>query len=258
MDFGSGSRKTAKSYAAYGTQDGTGFTKFGNEPRANGERSGTFTPPLWKSTSPPTGPEDCHDQYRSLSPTSRTQLIAQGQMELMEKIRSMPESYYELSLRDIVEDSKKSQEDGASRERRNDGPDEENMMSRSGSWNKRQNSRKSYLDANANMVRSGSIDNGGFLLKMVFPASSLVSKQKRKNSSSTATSGSLKMSPRPALSDGPVKGLDKEWWKKFSASGKVEHGIVDGDSGSMKSSGSSSSNSKNDRNGRYSSSILFI
>ncbi|XP_047942678.1 uncharacterized protein LOC125189443 [Salvia hispanica] len=58
--------------------------------------SGAISPPLWRNrSSSPSLP--------LLSPDSRAQAIARGRSELMEMVRHMPESSYELSLKDIVE-----------------------------------------------------------------------------------------------------------------------------------------------------------
>ncbi|KAI4320545.1 hypothetical protein MLD38_034014 [Melastoma candidum] len=66
-----------------------------------GPRSGASTPPLWP-TSPPDIPTSA-DIYCSLSPASRTQAILRGQRELMEFVRNLPETSYELSLKDFVD-----------------------------------------------------------------------------------------------------------------------------------------------------------
>lgn len=219
MDFGSRAHTTAQNYASYRAQTGTGFTQFSSEPRSDGGGPGNYTPPLWKSTSPPSG----------ISP--RTRAIEQGQMELMEMVRNMPETCYELSLRDLVEKPAMSQDTGD--------PENGKALDRSESRKKVQNGRPSYKPQ---VARSGSINNGGLLIKMVFPGSSLGPKQKQRTGSSLAPN---KVSPRPSLSDESARGLDKEWWKKFSASGEVKHRIMKADSGSVKSSDSSSSNGSN-------------
>ncbi|KAG2268962.1 hypothetical protein Bca52824_063517 [Brassica carinata] len=64
--------------------------------------SGVCSPTLW-STSPPRSPRHRPEDYSSLSPDSKAQAIARGQRELMEMVSKMPESCYELSLKDIVE-----------------------------------------------------------------------------------------------------------------------------------------------------------
>lgn len=250
MDLSSREGKTSQDYASFRTQEVLRFTQFSYEPRADGEESGTCTPPLWKSAGRPTGAQPSH-QHQSLSPASRTQAIAQGQRELMEMVRNMPEPYCELSLRDIVEKPAKSPDDSTFRERRDSDPKVEKALSSSKCRNKRQSSRKGYLDSKAQTMGSGSLDNGGFMLKMVFPASSLGSKSKRRNSSSSAADNISKVSPRTSLSDGSAKGLGKEWSKKFSASRNVKYRFPDVNPESVKSSSRSSSNSNNGENRRY-------
>ncbi|KAL7155801.1 hypothetical protein ABFS83_03G099900 [Erythranthe nasuta] len=62
------------------------------------------SPPLWKNNSSPSHPLlRRHSHRRSLSEKSRAETIARGQWELMEMVRNMPESSYELSLKDLVE-----------------------------------------------------------------------------------------------------------------------------------------------------------
>lgn len=194
--------------------------------------SGICSPPLWR-TSPPRSPQQRKNHYRSLSPASRTQAIARGQKELMEMVRNMPESCYELSLKDLVE--KRWQENTA---------EERNLKSKNGC--KRENSVRK-------VKRSGNIDSGGFYLKMMFPISLGSKKKKKKNEPSVNSSS--RVSPRPSVSEGSVKGMDKEWWKKnLSESVKSDSGASSINSGSMKSSGSSSSNNSNSSsrsNSRY-------
>ncbi|KAL7117863.1 hypothetical protein ACP275_03G099000 [Erythranthe tilingii] len=62
------------------------------------------SPPLWKKNSSPSHPLlRRHSHRRSLSSKSRAEAIARGQWELMEMVKTMPESSYELSLKDLVE-----------------------------------------------------------------------------------------------------------------------------------------------------------
>ncbi|KAG6383751.1 hypothetical protein SASPL_156483 [Salvia splendens] len=61
--------------------------------------SGAIPPPLWRRSHSPSLPL----LGGSFSPDSRAQAIARGRTELMEMVRHMPKSSYELSLKDIVE-----------------------------------------------------------------------------------------------------------------------------------------------------------
>lgn len=131
---------------------------------------------------------------------------------MMEMVRNMPESCYELSLKDLVEKpTVANQENGTSdrfpeEKAREDGE----TMRRNESW-KRQNSvRKKKYDP----IRSGSIGNGGgFLLKMVFPVSSSLGSPKQKKVNHYGNSSPARVSPRPSL-NGSSKGLVTDWWKK--------------------------------------------
>ncbi|KAJ7959218.1 Patatin-like phospholipase domain protein [Quillaja saponaria] len=210
---------TAQSYSGFGTG-----TKEVHD-------SGISSPPLWK-TSPPRSTQHRQNHYRSLSPTSRSQAIARGQRELMDMVRNMPESCYELSLKDLVEHPMAEVRQESREDERNSNSEIVYMKGKS----------KKMIDHKAKVTRNGNIQSGGFYLKMVFPTSlSLGSKKKNNNK---IDNNSAKVSPRPSISDGSAKGVDKEWWKKhrFSASGESESGGSSINSGSTKSTGSSSSN----------------
>ncbi|KAK4774398.1 hypothetical protein SAY86_009333 [Trapa natans] len=237
MDFGPGARETAQNYVAYMAQMSGELRWFGEHPAA------LMTPPP-RSTSPPA---------RSLSPASRTQAILQGQKELMEMVKDIPETCYELSLIDLVE-KKPAQEE------RRDGEcpiDEKASLERSESRKMVPNGSQSYLNGKAHQMGMTKSMENGLLLKLVFPGSSLGSKQRQKSSRSLTVSRCSKVSPRPSYSDESAKGLDVDWLKKISASNKVKHEILEVDSVSVKNisssrSGSSSRNNstKNGRNRR--------
>ncbi|CAL0315474.1 unnamed protein product [Lupinus luteus] len=207
------------------------------------DEPGICSPPLW-TRSPPKSPNQRRNYYRSLSPTSKTQAIERGQKELMEMVRTMPESSYELTLKDIVEQPKVDVEEEI-RVR-------EKILS-----NKNVHKRESVISRkvdNKKGSNSNKIDGGGLYLKMVFPTS-LRSKKNKKRKDSSANNNSSNVSPRPSVSDRSIKNIDKDWWKKhLSASGgESDSGVSSINSGSMKSSGSSSSssNSSSKSNSRY-------
>lgn len=240
--YGSRARNTAKNYAKYNSWNGT-EVRFAPEMKAIDD-SGICSPPLW-TTSPPRSPEHraAGNHYRSLSPASRTQAIVRGQKELMEMVRNMPEACYELSLKDLVEQPFIDQA------RQETVPEERALYRRESS--KKMNEKR--LQARRS---TGGIDSGGLYLKMGLPFSIGSRKNKLKNESSV-TNTSAKVSPKPPVAEGSVKGVDKEWWKmRFSVSGEsTESGGSSSNSGSMKSSGSSSSRSSSIRsrsgNSRY-------
>lgn len=212
--------------------------KLGNQFRAQkieDDEGGASSPPLWQN-SPPRSP--VHPiNYRSLSPSSRTQAIARGQWELMEMVKNMPESCFELSLKDLVEHPKsfESQED--------------QVVQNRGNIKKNDQIRK------AKMMRSKSIENGGVFLKIVSPVSLRSNKKKKKKNSSVNTT---RVSPKPeeCENSSSSKNLEKEWWKKrFSGSSSGSSSSSNSGStgrnrsrGSSSNSSSSSSNSTSSRN----------
>lgn len=237
MRFGGRPQRSARNHENYGAWNG-GDWQFGAEAKVEDE-SGVCSPPLWKTSpsgSPNGGNSPLHrrhhqNHYRSLSPASRMQAIAQGQRELMEMVRNMPESCYELSLKDLVERPVVQAPQDLFPEKRNFG--DEIATSRE---KKKVKDRKKKNDTKPKMGRSGSLDNGGFLLKMVFPVSFRL--KKKKNS---ATNTCSKVSPKPLASDGSAKSVDKEWWKKkVTVSGESDGGGTTSNSGSSGSSSSSS------------------
>ena len=198
------------------------------------------SPPLW-TTSPTRSPQNGKYNYQSLSPSSRTEAIARGQRKLMEMVRSMPESNYELSLKDLVErqTGEEVEEESSMAEERKLNP-YKNVYRKEG--NTKRNDKKII----------GNIDGGGFYLKMMFPTSLGSKKKKKKNES--LGNNYQKVSPRPSISDeSSVKAVpEKEWWKKSpSASAESDSGVSSMNSGSVKSSGSSSSSSSSNNDRRY-------
>ncbi|KAJ4916321.1 embryo defective 2170 [Raphanus sativus] len=183
--------------------------------------SGVCSPTLW-STSPPRSPLHRPEHYSSLSPDSKAQAIARGQRELMEMVSKMPESCYELSLKDLVE--------ARGNEENNDRKIFDELTQRTGKVVRKTKSGKRV---------DPSVNNGGFLLKMMFPfsfgsnkdtAKKKKKKKKRKGKDSVKDS---QVSPRPSISDESVKTEDREWWNRLSESRGSE---------STKRSGSSNSN----------------
>ncbi|XP_047328823.1 uncharacterized protein LOC124932249 [Impatiens glandulifera] len=142
--------------------------------------TGVCSPPLWKTCSPP-------DQ-NSIQPTARSQAIARGQWELMEMVRNMPESCYELSLKDLVENPRVLEQ--------------ECLVSEKSLRKKKK----------VKLVRIGSIDNcknGGLFLKLFFPFSLGGSKKKKKKNKEGSNS---KVSPRPENLERSSKDrVERDW-----------------------------------------------
>ncbi|KAK6786962.1 hypothetical protein RDI58_015487 [Solanum bulbocastanum] len=204
------------------------------------DESGASSPALWQN-SPSRSP--VHPiNYRSLSPNSRTQAIARGQCELMEMVKNMPESCFELSLKDLVEQTKsfESQEEcliNSNREKN------QAVMKSRVNIKKNEQIRKAKM-----MMRSKSIENGGVFIKMVSPVSL---RSKKKNPSANTT----RVSPKPEECENvSSKNLEKEWWKKrFSGSSSSNSTGSSGRNSSRGSSTSSRNNNNRKREGLLSS-----
>lgn len=192
--------------------------------------SDVYSPPLWKSTT--------MIDHENLSPNSRTKVIAKAQWDLMEIARSMPESCYELSLKDIVEkplvDSPKSDDETRCLF------DEKNIeFERKKSVKKvvRQESKK--IEKKGERVKNDNFEKGGLFLKMVFPISI---RSKGKNNLFVSTN-SKRVSPKvETLGKSSSSGRDLSK-KRYSGSS----GRESAKSGVTKMSGvSSKSATKND------------
>ncbi|XP_040999144.1 uncharacterized protein LOC121244957 [Juglans microcarpa x Juglans regia] len=234
-NYGSRVEKAAQKYCTkHNSWNGMEVRSAPSTKAVDDDESDVCPPPLRK-TSPPRSPQRRAKHYRSLSPGSRTEVIARGQEELMEMVRNMPESCYELTLKDIVELEQPLVE----------APVRETMSEEKNSSNevlyKRESSKK--MSENRALARrgSGAMDRGGLYLKMGFPLY-LGSKKNNKKNNQSVTNTSAKVSPKPPVPDGSAKGVDKEWWKKrITASAESESGRSSSNGGSMKSSGSRSS-----------------
>ncbi|XP_019436132.1 PREDICTED: uncharacterized protein LOC109342643, partial [Lupinus angustifolius] len=167
------------------------------------DESDICSPPLWK-TSPSSSPKDEeNNDYRSLSPKSRKEAIVKGQRELMEMVKNMPESNYELSLKDLVDNHHQSVDS------RQEKKVEEKNKSGGGSGR-----RVVVVDKMGSVKRKNGVkvDHGdGFYLKMVFPFA-LRSKDKKNKMSMKEINS--KVSAKPSL------GFEKEWWKKSTSASK--------------------------------------
>lgn len=170
----------------------------------------------------------------------------------MEMVKNMPESNYELSLKDLVEHHRLENE---VEDRRN-----LTVYKRDKSGGGGGGGGKRVGNKMVQVKKNGNIDRGGFYLKMGLPFS-LGSKEKnksKKKKNESSGNSSSRVTPKP---DGSTKGgVDKEWWKKSPSACKgSDSGESSLNSGSSKSSGSSSSSSSNSRsNSRYVPSSLVI
>ncbi|XP_073022030.1 uncharacterized protein [Primulina eburnea] len=165
--------------------------------------SGYCSPPLWKN-----------HNHNCISPNSRLQAIVRRKFELMELVKSMPESSYELSLTDLVEDPKS----------------ETRVPQLRGLDNNRGLRRRSReRKISDRITRSESFENRGLLLKMVFPVGLPSKRKKSMDKNVGGRAESLKVCG------------ERDWWKKrFTGST---------DSDSSRTSGGRSLNSIRKRNG---------
>ncbi|GER51621.1 hypothetical protein STAS_29014 [Striga asiatica] len=142
-----------------------------------------------------------------LSPNSRRKSIASGQRELMEMLKDMPESSYELSLQDLVEHHRQKMEiDDV------EGPHLQNRAKNRAVFVKKVKRHRGFEDR-------------GLFLKMGFPFNLQSRKVKRIGDSSNS------MSPKP----------ERDWWKKkFTGSNDSESSRISSDSGRSYGGGSQS------------------
>lgn len=155
----------------------------------------------------------------------------------MEMVRNMPESSYELSLKDLVEHHLSNSE------RQQEGSVEKYDSGSETSF--RRDASKKRSETRALVTRSRSVDSGGFYLKMFFPLpfGQISTKKKRNLRSDSGLNGSSRVSPKP------LPPVDRDWWRKRSSGAAGENeGSVSG--GSMTSSGSSNSTSSERSNSR--------
>ncbi|XP_057500147.1 uncharacterized protein LOC130784330 [Actinidia eriantha] len=180
------------------------------------------SPRLWTSASPLL---PCNHLYSfPLSPKSRLQAIVDGRRELMELIQDMPESSYELSLKDIVDE----QHQGLQEDEKDIVIDETSLKLKPQVQMKQKKKKKNCKTVE--MSRCQSMDSGVFLLKMFFPTS-LSSKRK-------STAGNRLKVVSPGTSS---EGSDKEWWiMRFLAMGDGKKSAKSSLIGSSSRSSSSS------------------
>lgn len=234
VNFDAKVRKTAQNYENYRNWNGDQGVQFRtHQSMEEEEDSGVCSPPLWNNI-----PQKSLSN-RPLLHHNRVQDIVRGQGELMEMVKNLPESSYELSLKDLVEPSiietqDQDQEEGSDKLIKN----HDNQVLDQRVKVKRQESM--VKEKRAKMIRNGSIVNRGLFLKMGFPIT--FKSKKKKNLANNAGS---KVSPAPEVSS---KGTGKEWWKKrFTCSSNSDNSRTSNSNGSTGSSSSSSGGSYDSR-----------
>ncbi|XP_076891214.1 uncharacterized protein LOC143542532 [Bidens hawaiensis] len=208
------------------------------------------------SLSPPDSP--VRFPNRSLSPASRAQAIARGQREMMEMVDNMPETSYELSLKDIVDqrleftdasvDETQSMEDG-----------EQRLINSGGSQRRRVKRTESSSNSKTGriIVKNGSMNNNNkrLLINMFLPLS-IGSKKKTKSFNRTNSylnsfnqSAGVKSSELLNKSGAGDGGVDRRDWRtKVTETSSSSGGESTGRSDSSGSSGSGSSSGSSLRN----------
>lgn len=223
--FGSKILKETLNYENYMKWNGGGL-EF--RPHVKEDEHGICSPPLWEKQSAPTSPVLHSQQFDNvslnLSPTSRREAVNRGRLELMEMVKAMPESSYELSLKDLVDNFQKPEENI-----------QEECLKQEGV---KKIKRKPKMGRSVSNINE---NNKGLFLKMVLPLPFGGSNKKKvKNPYARVMS-------RPCTTEdtddrGSVKCVDKEWWKKrCSVSDENESGGLSGSTGSSGSSHSSES-----------------
>lgn len=197
------------------------------------EEIGGYSLPIWKRStsknvqieSSPLLPHNHHSS--NLSPTSRRKAIADGRRQLMEMIKDMPESSYELSLKDIVDEQN-------SLEEAQEGPDIKESSFHFETEAQIKKKKKKGINKARQLSRIESMESENFLLKMFFPTSLSFKKK-------TKAGNNSKVSPRPSF-EGTEDHIDKEWWlKRFFLSGENKRSRGSSRTGSTNSSTSSTS-----------------
>lgn len=162
-------------------------------PRASFDYSSSPSPLLWKNMNFPTS------QSASSSPmhytSSRAQEIARYRKEMMDLVRGMPESAYELSLRDMVETPglvKKLEEAAETRQE--------------GAKNKAE--KATDKSKGARRLQKNETMETGFFLKTFVP---VLDGGKTKSSRSNYFA---KVSPKPEAEKGLHGSIEGQWWNK--------------------------------------------
>lgn len=170
-----------------------------------------YSPPLWTRTSLNFGQETStllpqNHHCSCFSPTSRVRAILDGRREIMEMIKGIPESSYELSLKDIVDDQQNVEgvQDKAvtvAEEKKVKHKTENRIQKKMGKNTK-----------SGQIYRSESMESEVFLLKMFLPVSRSFNKKTKTRKSSDICRGQS--------SERSEKQGTKDWWKMIFLAAK--------------------------------------
>lgn len=243
----------------------------------NGDESGVCSPPLWSKSPPrsPPGSKFSQNKFRNSPPSLRVQAIARGQKELMEMVKSMPESSYELSLKDLVDHQKVGflEDDEIVVDQEKSGfitNKKQGSVKKQASVRKKASVRKqpSLKKVEKKIARTASNmsegnNNPGLFLKMVFPMPFGGSTKKQvpkspQGKAKTKENPYAKVSTKHVddnLNDKSSKSGDQKlWWQRRyslvsddSESGGLSSNVSSGSSGSSGSNDSSISNKSTTR-----------
>ncbi|KAL3840038.1 hypothetical protein ACJIZ3_024629 [Penstemon smallii] len=137
--------------------------------------------------------------------------ITRGQWELMVMVKNMPESSYELSLKDLVEHLKIEAESQTNQKEKGErsAANRKQILHQRGVLNNVHQERKKNDN---NVIKSGGLETKGLFLNMVFPLP--LKSKKKKNFASNTSGGFLSRTE-----EGIKGGGERDWWKKkFSGS----------------------------------------
>uniref|UniRef100_A0A3N7EWL6 Uncharacterized protein n=1 Tax=Populus trichocarpa TaxID=3694 RepID=A0A3N7EWL6_POPTR len=202
-----------------------------------------YSLPLWKTDmsrnvrneSSPLLPRGHH--YSNISPRSRLKVMAEGRRKLMEIVHSMPESSYELSLKDIVDEqqiSEGAQDEMPKQRTTSDFKSEAQII-------KKQKTKKTKsFSKSGNISRSRSMEKENFLIKMFIPTSlSFKIRDNTRNGSKVLPRSSMELTDNRE---------DKKWWiKGILFKGECKNS---GKSSSTRTSSSNSSTRTSSSNSR--------
>ncbi|XP_039167177.1 uncharacterized protein LOC104421989 isoform X3 [Eucalyptus grandis] len=152
--------------------------------------------------------------YSNLSPSSRTRRIEEGRREMIKMIRNLPESSYELSLKDIVDKQLPLQENQEEEEEEFEfpSPEEEEEFEfpsaeaesyKNQKRKKRKKVPRTTSHQHHQVSRCNSMETGSFLIKMFFPSFMASSKKP-----ATSWNSRLKISPRTLFEGLNQRSLD--------------------------------------------------
>ncbi|XP_039167176.1 uncharacterized protein LOC104421989 isoform X2 [Eucalyptus grandis] len=152
--------------------------------------------------------------YSNLSPSSRTRRIEEGRREMIKMIRNLPESSYELSLKDIVDKQLPLQENqeeeeeefefpSAEEEEEFEFPSAEAESYKNQKRKKRKKVPRTTSHQHHQVSRCNSMETGSFLIKMFFPSFMASSKKP-----ATSWNSRLKISPRTLFEGLNQRSLD--------------------------------------------------